>query len=121
MARMAKGAMRRDNPRLPWNSLDSTDLHMLRSLHGATGTGTKGTDLYGLVLEMGGFPYLSARGIRVRDVVSRSSRLAELGLVKGSLRDGSLHIDVNSIDIYPEPRPAGTFHEPHYDESIGNP
>lgn len=96
-------------------------MHMLRSLRRATAAGPKGTDLYGLVLEMGGFPYLAKHKLKTTDVLVKSSRLHSLGLATGSLKGGTFRINSDMLAIYPDLRPADTDKVTYNDESIGNP
>ena len=108
LARLFNNTSRDPSSRLPRNTLDDIDMHILRSLRRATAAGPKGTDLYGLVLEMGGFPYLAKHKLKISDVLGKSSRLHSLGLATGSLKGGTFRINSDMLAIYPDPRPADT-------------
>ena len=90
--------------RSPKNALDSLDICLLRALLRATHNGTRGTDAYGLVLELGGFPYLFNHGIGVKDVMRRTERLKRMGLATGSLKNSEFYPNNDSIILYPSIR-----------------
>ena len=110
LALLFNNTSRDSSSRLPGNTLDDIDMHMLRSLRRATAAGPKGTDLYGLVLEMGGFPYLAKHKLKTTDVLVKSSRLHSLGLATGSLKGEGRHIqDTEAVQAWsdsPGVRPA---------------
>lgn len=121
LANLFNHTARDSSSRLPGNTLDYIDIHILKSLHRATAAGSKGTDLYGLVLEMGGFPYMARHKLKISDVLGKSSRLYSLGLATGSLRDSTFRLNSDRLAIYPGLRPIDTAKVTYNDESIGNP